>query len=181
MAEGQRSNRVIEIDRQGLDGEQERILTRLESGRGKVLTPYKIWIHCAGVADGMEVLGTYLNTTGSITEAEREIAILMTAVFWKSPFVIHAHARHGRKAGIDERAVEAMLAGSRAVFSDQRQQAVHDLVSDSLEGGSIEDETFARYEAVLGRSGIAQFVSLVGYYTSVSIAMRMHEVVPAAQ
>jgi 4-carboxymuconolactone decarboxylase len=179
MAEGQSTNRVIEVDRDNLDAEQQRVLARLESGRGKILTPYKIWIHCAEVADGMEVLGTYLNTTDTLTDAEREIAILMTAVYWKSPFVIAAHARHSRKAGMDEAAVTAMLAGQPAVFSDARQQVVHDLVADALAGGAIADEAFDRYEAVLGRAGLSQFLSLIGYYTSVSLAMRMHGVLPA--
>ena len=173
--------RVAEIVNFQLDAVQLGILVRLESGRGKILTPYKIWIHSAGVANGMEVLGTYLNTNGCISEAEREIAILMTAVFWKSPFVIHAHTRHSRTSGIDERAIEALLEGRRATFSDERQQAVHELVTDALQsGGSIEDETFRRYETILGRGGIAQFISLVGYFTSVSLAMRMHEVLPVS-
>ncbi|MCW1411313.1 carboxymuconolactone decarboxylase [Rhizobium sp. 1AS11] len=177
----QRSNRVIEIDRANLDDYQQRVIARLQSGRGKVLTPYKIWIHSAGVADGMEVLGTHLNTASSFDEAELEIGILMTAVFWGSPFVINAHTRHSRKAGIDDAAIEQMLARAPASFADKRRQAVHDLVNDALAGGSIEDEAYRAYEGVLGRKGIAELIALVGYYTSVAIGMWMHEVLPAAQ
>ncbi|HSI41336.1 MAG TPA: carboxymuconolactone decarboxylase [Xanthobacteraceae bacterium] len=178
MTIGQRTNRIVDVDRTQLTEYQEKVIARLESGRGTILPPYKIWIQSPVIADGMEVIGTHLNTGSSFDYAEREIGILMTAVFWRSPFVITAHLRHARTAGVAEPALESILAGTPARFANERQQAVHDFVQDSLAGGSIEDAAFFGYEQIFGRAGIAELLTLIGYYTSVALGLRMHEVPP---
>lgn len=168
-------NRVA-FDRGSLSSRQEEVLERLVGARGKVLTPYKIWIHAPGVAEGMEALGTQLNTASSLPEAEREVAILATAAFWRSPYVIRAHERHGLRAGLAPEVVEALAAGCRAAPAEPRLRAVADFVADALAGASVADEDFARYEAALGRAAMAELLALIGYYTAVALAMRLHDV-----
>jgi 4-carboxymuconolactone decarboxylase len=41
-------------------------------------------------------------------------------------------------------------------------------------GGS--DEVYGRAETLLGRNGIAEVVGLLGYYSSVSMGMKLHRV-----
>jgi 4-carboxymuconolactone decarboxylase len=43
-------------------------------------------------------------------------------------------------------------------------------------GTKLSDADFAEIEAVLGRNGIAEVLVLLGYYTSVALAMKVHEV-----
>jgi 4-carboxymuconolactone decarboxylase len=40
----------------------------------------------------------------------------------------------------------------------------------------LSDAEFAELEKVLGRNGIAEVLVLLGYYTSVALAMKVHEV-----
>jgi 4-carboxymuconolactone decarboxylase len=40
----------------------------------------------------------------------------------------------------------------------------------------LPDAEFADIEKVLGRAGIAEVLVLLGYYTSVAMAMKVHEV-----
>ncbi|EUB95446.1 Carboxymuconolactone decarboxylase [Rhizobium sp. CF080] len=176
MTETTRRNRLVEIDRSKTTPEQEAVIERLGEGRGRIPTPYKVWLHSARLADGMEVIGTYLNSGAHLTNAEFEIATLATAVFWRSPYVVTNHARHAVQAGVPEQAVEAILAGRRPVVASERLQTVSDFAADLLAGGSIEDDRFDAYEKVLGREGIAELIVLVGYYSTVSIGMRVHEV-----
>lgn len=176
MIETTRRNRLVEIDRTKTTPEQEAVIERLGEGRGRIPTPFKVWLHSTRLADGMEVIGTYLNNGASISEAEFEIALLATAVFWRSPYVIANHTRHAAKAGVPEDAIEAILAGRRPVLADPRQQTIADLAADLLAGASIEDDRFDAYEAALGREAIAELIVLVGYYTTVSLGMRLHEV-----
>lgn len=175
-----RTNRVVDIDRSTTTPDQERVLERLQGGRGWLPTPYKIWIHSPAIAEGMEVLGTHLNTGSSLSPAELELAILLTAVFWGSPFVIKAHVKHGMKAGLSRDAVDAILAKQKPSLEGDRLRAVGDIVADALAGGGMSDTAYRHYEAALGRVGIAEILALIGYYTSVAIAMHMHEVKPAA-
>ena len=43
-------------------------------------------------------------------------------------------------------------------------------------GAKLSDTEFAEIEQVLGREGIAEVLVLLGYYTSVALAMKVHEV-----
>jgi 4-carboxymuconolactone decarboxylase len=40
----------------------------------------------------------------------------------------------------------------------------------------LSDAQFGEIEAVLGRAGVAEVLVLLGYYTSVALAMKVHEV-----
>jgi 4-carboxymuconolactone decarboxylase len=171
-----RTNRVLEIDMERMDAKQKAVLERTSQGRGRVLTPYKILIHAAEVADGMEVVGTYTNTASSLTAQQRELAIIAVGVFWRSAQVRNAHLVHGRKAGLDEAAIARVLAGDKAVLHDARSQAIHDFTHEMLGGGSMSDHHFAAYEAAIGRKVMAEILGLIGYYTTVSLGMNLHEV-----
>jgi 4-carboxymuconolactone decarboxylase len=176
MTETTRRNRLAEIDRTAATPEQEAVIAKLGEGRGRIPTPYRVWLHSPRLAEGMEMIGTYLNHGAHLTDAEFEVATLATAVFWRSPYVVTNHARHAVKAGVPEDAVEAILAGELPSIADKRLQTVSDFAADLLAGGSMEDERFDAYEALLGREGIAELVILVGYYSTVSLGMRLHEV-----
>lgn len=159
---------------------QAKIFERLSQGRGRIPTPYKVWIHSPEAAEGMEVIGTHLNTKSTLSEAEMEIAILLTAKVWEGAYVMNNHLRHGRNAGLDEETLECLTSGVRPVFTDEHTQAVHDFTAVALSAAVPSDEEFAHFERVLGRKGIAEILILVGYYTSVSLAMKIHRVTSAS-
>lgn len=174
------ASRVLEIDPLALSARQKEILAQLTRGRGRVLTPYKVWIHSPDLAEPMETMGTQLNKKSSLSPLEVEIAILVVALFWQSDYVIQAHLRHGRREGVAESAIEALMSGRRATFEDNHTQAVYDFAASAIASEVPSDPDFDRYERVLGRQGIAEVLLLIGYYTSVSLAMKMHKVAPAA-
>lgn len=174
-------NRVLDYDPSTASPFQQKIAERVTQGRGRMLTPYKIWIHCPEVAEGMEVIGTYLNTGGSMTTAEVELVILLVAVYWGSPFVIDAHVKHGRRAGLEDAALNDILARKPVTFADERLQTINEMTTLALaKGGAASDAEFGKFEKVLGRRGIAEVLILIGYYTSVALGMRLHNVMPAA-
>ena len=43
-------------------------------------------------------------------------------------------------------------------------------------GAKLPDAEFAEIERALGREGIAEVLVLLGYYTSMALAMKVHEV-----
>ncbi len=54
-------NRLIDLPPEKLSAEQKTVFDKLTAGRGRILGPYKVWIHSPTVAAGMEHIGTYLN------------------------------------------------------------------------------------------------------------------------
>ena len=125
----------------------------------------------------MEAIGTHLNSAASsLSAAEMELATLVTARFWNAAYVIKNHAQHAAKAGLDAATIEALKQGAAPSLTDARLKAVHDFTASSLRGDTLSDADFERYETTLGRAGIAEILGLIGYFTSVSLAMKTHGV-----
>ncbi|MCK9685346.1 carboxymuconolactone decarboxylase family protein [Scleromatobacter humisilvae] len=171
-------NRLAPIDPQAATDEQKKVIARLGEGRGRIPTPFNIWLHNPRLAEGMEIIGTHVDRSPVLSEAETEVAILATAVFWNAPYVIANHRKHALKAGVPEAAVAAILDKRRPESVDGRLGAVCDAVADLLAGGAMDDARFARYDADLGRAAIAELLVTIGYFTSISLAMTMHALQP---
>jgi 4-carboxymuconolactone decarboxylase len=169
-------NRIAEIAPDALTSEQARIFDQLTAGRGRILAPYKVWIHSPTVASGMEHIGTFLNKRSSLSAREVEIGILIIARHWQGDYVQQAHIREGKKVGLTQENIDAILQGSDPKLTDPHEQAVHRFASALAAGTRLSDADFAEIEKVLGRAGIAEVLVLLGYYTSVALAMKVHDV-----
>lgn len=170
--------RVELIDPENVSDEQKSVIAQLGAGRGRIPTPFNIWLHNPSLARGMEILGTHIDKSPVLTEMESEVAILATAVFWESLYVIANHQRHALKAGLPENVVNAILQKRRPPFMEGRLGVVLDAVTEILAGGRVDDARFSQYEQQLGRAVIAELIVTVGYFTSVSIAMNLHALKP---
>ena len=169
-------NRIQELSAEQRTAEQSQIFDQLAAGRGRILTPYKVWIYSPRVAAGMEQIGTYLNKKGSLSVREVEIGILVIARHWQADYVKQAHIKLGREAGIPQDVIDAICAGADPKLTDAHEHAVYAFANALVSGAKLSDAEFGGIEAKLGRAGIAEVLVLLGYYTSVALAMKVHEV-----
>ena len=168
--------RMLDVSPDQLTSEQKSIFERLVAGRGRILGPYRVWIHSPTVASGMEQIGTFLNKRSSLSEREVEMVIILIARHWQGDYVQTAHVRMGKKAGLADAVIAALVAGNDPKLSDPHEAAVHKFASAMIASRKVPDAEFAEIEKVLGRAGIAEVLVLLGYYTSVAMAMKVHEV-----
>ena len=103
--------RIKEIPENELTAEQAKVIKDLVAGRGRLLTPYKIWIHSPRLAAALETIGTFLNKKGSLSEREVELVICIIANHWKGEYVWTVHARTCVKLGIPQSVFDAIRAG----------------------------------------------------------------------
>jgi len=169
-------NRIKDIPPAEMSNEQTAVFEQLTAGRGRILTPYKVWIHSPKVASGMEQIGTFLNKRSSLSEREVEIGILVIARHWQADYVQQAHIRLARDLGVPEAAIEAICADQDPKLTDAHERAVYAFATALVAGTKLSDAEFGKIEAALGRTGIAEILVLLGYYTSVALAMKVHEV-----
>jgi 4-carboxymuconolactone decarboxylase len=169
-------NRILEIPPERLTPAQAKVFEQLTAGRGRILGPYKIWIHSPTVASGMEHIGTFLNKRSSLSTREVEIGILVIAQHWQGEYVKQAHIRAGKEAGLTPETIDAILAGTDPKLTDPHERAVHRFATSLVGGVKLSDAEFAEIEKVLGREGVAEVLVLLGYYTSVALGMKVHEV-----
>lgn len=169
-------SRIKEIPQDQLTAEQKKVFEALVAGRGKLLTPYKIWIHSPKLAAAMETIGTFLNKAGSLSEREVELIICIISNHWQGEYVWTAHVRRCLELGFRQAVFDAIRAGQMPRFETERERAIFDLAQISMAPGGGSDEVFNRAEQVLGRNGIAEVVALLGYYSAVSMGMKLHRV-----
>jgi len=175
------TTRIKEIPEPQLTAEQAKVFKDLVAGRGRLLTPYKIWIHSPKLAAALETIGTFLNKKSSLTEREVELVICIIANHWKGEYVWAAHVKRCLELGYAKSVFDAIRAGKAPDLADARERAVYDLSRISMEPGGGSDEVYDRADKLLGRAGVAEVVALLGYYSSVAMAMKLHRVpVPAA-
>jgi 4-carboxymuconolactone decarboxylase len=169
-------NRTLEIPPEKLTSEQKQIFDQLTAGRGRILGPYKIWIHSPTVASGMEHIGTFLNKRSSLSTREVEMCILVISQHWNAEYVRTAHVRAGLAAGLTQQTIDAILAGTDAKLTDAHERGVLRFATSLVGGVKVSDADFAEIEKAIGREGIAEVLTLLGYYTSVALGMKVHEV-----
>ena len=174
------SVRIKDIPENELTPEQRSVFKDLVAGRGRLLTPYRIWIHSPKLAAALETTGTFLNKKGSLSEREVELVICIVANHWKGEYVWTVHTRSAVKLGIAQSVFDAISAGQAPVLDTERERVIYDLAKSAMEPGAGPDEVFIRAERLLGRNGIAEVLALLGYYSSVAMAVKLHRVpVPA--
>ena len=149
---------------------------QLVAGRGRILGPYKIWFHSPTVASGMEHIGTYINKRSSLSTREVEIGILVIAKHWDGEYVKQAHIKAGKAAGLTQEQIDAILADRDPGLTDPHEKAVLRFAVALTNKTKLSDADFAEIENTIGRDGIAEVLVLLGYYTSVALGMKVHEV-----
>lgn len=175
MSEPPPKSRLPEIAPDQLSVHQLATLKRLQEGRGRIPTPYKVWLHSPRLAEHLRELGMFLTRETSLTRREAEIVILAAAAHWRSPYVLAVHTREAREAGLADGLIEAIRAGEAAVLELSREQTILELARALQDSQPVSDELFARAVRDLGHTGVAELLALFGYFTSVSLAMKTYQ------
>lgn len=168
--------RIEEIPEQNLTAEQKAVIEALLKGRGRLLTPYKIWIHSPKTAEAMERLGTYLNKAGSLSEREVELGIVLIAHHWKGEYVYTAHVKRCLELGVPQSVIDAIRGDRTPDLPNPRERSIYELSKLAEQPGAGPDEVFDRAVKTLGRKGVAEVLALFGYYSAVAMAMKLHRV-----
>ena len=175
--------RLRPFDLDELSGEGRALAQDIMKGRGRMPTPYRIWLSSPGLAAALHELGMFWEDGATLTKQEREIVILITAQHHGFDYVSAVHRREAVDAGLDGAVVDALRRGEPAVLADARQRAVAALMTALQDPGPDEpsDDTFAEAIRAVGDAGVAEAIALSGYFTAIGKAMKAYRVpVPGA-
>jgi len=149
----------------------------VEGPRGRLPGPYKVWVHNPKLLRAAAPLGQHFTPgQSSLTEREREIAVIIMTSAWKSAYPTAAHEKRGHEVGLPAAAVEAMIAGRPTSFTDAREQAVYEVALALAGGRPVSQGLYDRAVATLGHERVTDMIVLMGYYTAVSLTMNFYAV-----
>ncbi len=178
MTETPTFGRYTELSVEQMTPEQQTGYRLLVDGaRGRLPGPYRVWVHNPKLVHAIEPLGSHFTPgQSSLSEREREIAVLVINSHLGSVFPTNAHERRGKEVGLPAEAVEAIVAGRVATFTDEREIAVYDVARALAGGRLIPQDLHDRAVRVLGHESVTDMIALMGYYTSVSMTMNFYAV-----
>ncbi len=145
--------------------------------RGPLGGPNKIWVHNPKLAKVAAPFGGHFQKGNySLTEREREIAVIIINGKWRSAYPTAAHERRGKEMGIPAAKVEALLSGLPASFDNKREQVVYEMAKCLTESRWASKGLYDRAVEALGHEGITDVICLMGHYTSVSMTLAFYDV-----
>src|SRR5258708_37893544 len=126
--------------------------------RGQVGGPSKIWVHNPKLAKAAGPLGAYFRTGYSLSEREREIAVVVINSKWHSIYPTNAHERAAKAAGLPADKVEALLSGLPTSFDDTREQVIYEMAKCLSESRWVSEGLYDRAVEALGHEGVTDVI-----------------------
>ena len=169
--------RYTEIPYDYMTPEQQEGYRSLLDTRGALGGPRKIRVHNPKLAKAIGPLGGHFHPGHySLTQLEREIAVIIINSKWRSAYPTAAHERRGKEVGLPAEKVEALLSGLPISFEDEREQVVYEMAIRLTNSRWTSKGLYDRAVKALGHIGITDVITLIGYYTSVSMTLAFYDV-----
>src|SRR6266550_1753672 len=172
MPETPTFGRYAEIPYDRMTPEQQQAYRSLIETRGRLPGPNKIYVHNPNLVKVMGPLGAYFRTGYSLSEREREIAVVIINSKWHSAYPTNAHERAGKAAG---------LPALPTSFDDKREQVIYEMAACLANSRWVSKGLFDRAVEALGHEGITDVICLIGFYTSVSMTLAFYDVPAGAE
>ncbi len=134
-----------------------------------------------GSGRALQAVGSAVRYQTALSDRAREIAILVVAGHWDSAFEWYAHEAVGRHVGLDRRRAGGgprparydALRRRRARWSPRTTRAAR-------RGGDLDDAAYAAVVDALGEPGLFELLTLVGYYATLALQLRVFRVAAPA-
>ena len=181
MPETPTFGRYAEIPYDRMTPEQQQAYRSLIETRGRLPGPNKIYVHNPNLVKVMGPLGAYFRTGYSLSEREREIAVVIINSKFHSAYPTNAHERAAKAAGLPNAKVEAMLSGLPTSFEDEREQVIYEMATCLSNSRWVSKGLYDRAVKALGHEGITDAICLMGFYTSVSMTLAFYDVPAGAE
>ena len=143
---------------------------------GRLQGPFNAMLFHPVVGTALQELGRVLRFAGQLPPRAREIAILIVATSERSDFEWAAHAAIGAHLGLTAEEISALARADDVEFDDDIEQIVARATRALVESGDLDDETYRASEAALGAAGLLELSTLVGFYRTLALQMRMFRV-----
>ena len=101
----------------------------------------------------------------------REFVILMTARQWSQNYEWSVHSRLALEEGLSPDIAQALVEGRRPLGMVEEEAVLYDFCTELQRNQSVSDATYERALDRFGEQGVVEAVSLMGYYTMVSMVL----------
>jgi 4-carboxymuconolactone decarboxylase len=151
----------------------------LADGDGRLEGPFNAMLLSPRIGGALQAVGAAVRYNSALSDRAREIAILLVAHHWDSAFEVYAHEAVGSAAGLTDDELADLRAG-RLEGLPVTERAVADAAVALAARGDLDDREYAAAVAALGAATLFELSTLVGYYATLALQLRIFRVLPPA-
>ena len=150
-----RGDRFKPLTWETLDADQKTMVNDLLSGtRTSLNGPFNVLLRSPKMGNQFQALGEYLRFHSSVPKKLNEMAILMTARSWDSPYEFYSHSMQALDAGLDAAIINDIRANKRPSKMQPEEAVVYDFCAELRARRGVSDENFKRAKEMLGEQGV---------------------------
>jgi 4-carboxymuconolactone decarboxylase len=177
--------RLIPITPGRLTGEQRGVYDAILGGPrgpgfaaadGHLTGPFNAMLYNPAIGGPLQELGAALRYHGNLDDRARELAIVTVAVAYRAEFEWATHSRIAAGLGVDAATLERIRQGDEPDLDDPTEAIVLEVVRALLDRVDVGDELYARAVDAIGEGGLVELTTLVGYYGTLALQMRLFRV-----
>jgi len=146
---------------------------------GQLGGPFDPWIRSPELARRAYSFGGFIWERTTLQRGIVELAIIVTARYWRSNVEWVAHAAAAKKYGIPEDVIDAVFADERPTGAAEEILAAYDFCRVLHETKDVPLAVYERATALFGEQGVVEMIATIGYYTMVSMTLNTFEVATA--
>jgi len=164
-------DRMPPLPKEQLTDEQTQALAEFVAARGQPTGPWNVLLRSPELMKRTRGLSDYLRFESVLPGYLREFAILMTARQWGQNYEWNAHFPLAIDEGFSAEMAQAIAEGRRPDGMLEDEEILYDFVLELQRNHSVSDATYERAVERFGEQGVVETVSLVGYYTMISMIL----------
>ncbi|MEU6725030.1 carboxymuconolactone decarboxylase family protein [Nonomuraea wenchangensis] len=145
----------------------------LADEEGRLRGPFNAMLLSPPVGGALQAVGAAVRYGSVLPARVRELAILAVAASWDSAFEREAHEAVGRACGLTEDELATLREGGLPEPDDPAERAALRAVAALTARGRLDDEEYAEAVAALGERGLFELTTLVGYYGTLALQLRV--------
>jgi 4-carboxymuconolactone decarboxylase len=146
------------------------------NGAGGLAGPFNAMLYAPAVGHALQELGAAIRFSTKLPPRIREMAILVVAQATGSGYEQASHELIGRDAGLTEPELDALREGENPKFADEQESAAYSAARALTVTGDVDDQEYAAAIAALGEEGLVELSTLVGYYATLALQLRIFRV-----
>ena len=163
--------RIGPIPKDQLTEQQAKALAEFIAARGQPTGPWIVLLRSPEVMSRARGLSDYLRYESILPGWLREFVILMTARQWSQSYEWNAHYKIAVDEGLSAEMARAVAEGRRPEAMVDEEAILYDFCMELQRNQSVSDVIYARALERFGEQGIVEIVSLMGYYTMISMVL----------
>ena len=150
-------------------------LFRLTDDDGCLEGPFNGFLLQPRVGGALQGVGSALRYETSLSDRAREIAIPVVAAHWDSAFEWYAHEAVGRNVGLTDDELAAIATQHWDAF-ERDERVVATTTYQLASASDLDDATYDEVVALLGRPALFELLTIVGYYATLALQLRVFRV-----